>query len=184
MKLFNGIKTRFGKRKLEKFIVRQKRKARVSNFSTAHSIGLVYNIKNTDYQDFINKYIDYLREEIGFKTIVSLGFNLKETEPKFLKGGSKFKSFSKNELDWKNFPKGKEIENFCNQDFDILIDLARNYTVPLRYVVVKSKARLKIGRYSKENEKYYDFMVDISETEPVSEYIEQVNHFLNNVKPK
>ena len=184
MKLIDDIKSNFGKRKLKKLLADLNRNVEVSNFTNAHSVGIIYNIKNPDYQVFINKYVDYLREEIGFKTITTLGYNQKKGHPHFLKIGIKYKFFSKNELDWRNFPKGVEVENFCNEKFDILIDLTRNFAVPLRYVLVKSKAKLKIGRYSEENEKYYDFMVDVSEDTSVSEYIKQVNHFLNNVKPK
>ena len=184
MKLLNNIKSKLGKRKLEKMLEKQKRKIQVSNFNNAKSVGIIYNIKDAEFQDTINKYVDYLREEVGFKTIVALGFNPKKGYPHFLKIGIKYKSFSKLDLDWMNLPKSVEVNNFCEENFDFLIDLSNNNNVSLRYILVNSQAKLKIGRYSKRNEKFYDFMVDTTENTTVKDYIKQVNHFLNNVKPK
>ena len=73
--------------------------------------------------------------------------------------GKIFDFFSKKELNWKGIPIGGNIENFIGEDFDILIDLNNYYNVPLRYLLVKSNAKLKVGPYSKENESFFDLMI-------------------------
>ena len=185
MKLFNNIKDYFGKRKIDKILRDEKRRVRVTNFSSAKSIGIIYPVSTTDYQDFVNKYIDYLRGEIGFKKIVALGYCDTNEIPNFIINQSmKYQFFTLKDLDNTNFGKSKEVTDFLKEDFEILVDLSRDFVTPIKHLVASSKSGLKIGRHSEENEKFYDFMVEIDNKAPISQFIEQVNTFLKQVNPK
>ena len=99
MALFDNIKDFFGKRKIEKTLATQKRRVAVTNFSSAKSIGIIYHVKTVDYQDFVNKYVDYLRQEIGFKKIVALGYCGEKELPNFITNQSlKFEFFTLKDL--------------------------------------------------------------------------------------
>ena len=67
-------------------------------------------------------------------------------------------------------------------DFDILIDLHTGHSIIFRYMVASTKAKFKIGKYDKKASKYYDFMISVNESMPLSAFIEQVNHYLNLLK--
>ena len=86
----------------------------------------------------------------------------------------------KSDLDMYNFGNSKEVKDFIKQDFEILIDFSRECINPIKHVVASSKSGLKIGRHSEESEKYFDFMVDMDKTAPISQFIKQVNTFLKN----
>lgn len=185
MKLIENIKNALGKRKIDKILQSNKRRLRVVNYSNAKSIGVIYPVSTTDYQDFINNFIDYLREEVGFKSIVSLGYCDTKEIPNFIINKSmKYQYFTKNDLDINNFGTSKEVRDFIKQDFEILIDFSRENINPIKQVVASSKSGLKIGRHTKENEKYFDFMVEMEKTAPISQFINQVNTFLKQVNPK
>ena len=185
MKLIENIKNALGKRKIDKILRSNKRRLKVVNYSTAKSIGVIYPVTTTDYQDFVNKFIDFLREEVGFKSIISLGYCDTKQIPNFIINQSiKYQYFTKSDLDMYNFGKSKEVKDFIKQDFEILIDFSRECINPIKHVVASSKSGLKIGRHSQENERYFDFMVDMNKTAPISQFIKQVNTFLKQVKPK
>ena len=185
MKIIENIKNALGRRKIDKILQSNKRRLKVVNYSNAKSIGIIYPVSTTDYQDFVNKFIDFLREEIGFKTIVSIGYCDTKEIPNFIVDPSaKHQFFTKNELDINNFGNNKEVKNFINQDFEILIDFSRDNINPIKHIVASSKSGFKIGRHSTENEKFFDFMVEMNKTAPISQFINQVNTFLKQVKPK
>ncbi|MDG1176450.1 MAG: hypothetical protein P8N07_11745 [Flavobacteriales bacterium] len=185
MKLIDNIKDKLGLRKIKKYLKSKKRNIRITNFANAKSIGIIYPISTTDYQDFINKYIDFLRGEIGFKKIVSLGYYEGAQLPNFIVNDLfKYKYFTKKQLDFSRFGKSYEVKEFIKEDFEILVDLSRDFVVPIKHVVANSHAGLKIGWHSIQNEKYFDFMVEMNKTAPVSHFIKEVNAFLTKVKPK
>ncbi len=185
MKLIENIKNSIGRRKIDKILLSNKRRIKVVNYSNAKSIGIVYPVSTTDYQDFINNFIDYLREDIGFKSIVALGYCDSKEIPNFIINQSlKYQYFTKKDLDFANFGKSKQVNDFVKEDFEILIDFSRDFITPIKHIVASSKSGFKIGRHSSENEKYFDFMVDMDKTAPVSQFIKQVNTFLKQVKPK
>lgn len=180
-----NIKDKFGKRKIKKILKLNNRRVKVTNFANAHSIGVVYPISTIDYQDLANKYIDFLRGEIGFKTIVAIGFYEGKDLPNFISDDSiKHKYFTRKNLNFSRLGQGKDIEEFIQQEFDILIDFSRDFVVPIKHLVASSQAKLKIGRYSLENENFYDFMINMDEKAPVSEFLKEVNTFLTRVNPK
>ena len=185
MKFIDNIKDKLGRRKIHKILKSKNRNIKVTNFDNAKSIAIIYQITTTDYQDFINQYIDYLRGDIGFKKIVSLGYYEGTELPNFVINESfKYKYFTKKELDFSRFGKSKDVLEFLNEDFEIIIDLSRDFIIPIKHVVASSNAGLKIGRHSIENEQFYDFMVEIDKSAPVSHFIKEVNAFLTKVKPK
>ncbi len=185
MKFLTNIKHYLGKRKLDKFLLHQRRRPAVSNFESAKSIGIVYSVSTTDYQDIVEKYVDFLKGEIGFKKIRVLGYYDGPQLPSFVINQSlRYLYFTNKMIDFYQHGKCKETSNFVKEDFDILIDLSQEYCVPIKQVVASSKAKLKIGRLNDENEKFYDFMVDMPDNTPVSKFITQINMFLTQVKPK
>jgi|TARA_B110000908_G_scaffold32472_1_gene38738 hypothetical protein len=184
MKLIENIKNALGKRKIDKILQSNKRRLKVVNYSNAKSIGVIYPVTTTDYQYFINKFIDYLREEVGFKSIVSIGYCDTKKIPNFIINQSiKYQYFTRSDLNRNNFGISKEVKDFIKNDFEILIDFSRDNINPIKHIIASSKSGLKIGRHSKENEKYFDFMVEMEKTAPVSQFINQVNTFLKQVKP-
>ena len=182
MKFLDNIKDTLGNRKINKILNSQKRKIKVANFASASSVGLLYQVSTVDYQDVVNNYIDYLRGEVGFKKIVSLGYCEEKELPNFILNPSmKYQFFTKKELDFSHTSKSEEVLNFIKEDFDILIDLSRGQIIPIKHIVASSCSSFKVGIHSVENEKYFDFMIKIEETAPASSFIKQVNAFLNKV---
>ncbi len=184
MKFLNPLKQRLGKRKIEKYLLQQRRRVTVSNFDSAKSIGIVYSLKDREYQDVVEKYVDFLKGEVGFKKIVILGYFDGPRVPSFIINQSiRYQYFTNKMVDFFCHGNCKEVASFIKEDFDVLIDLSDDFKVPVKHVVAYSKAKFKIGRLSEENEKYYDFMVEMPEKTTLTKFITQVNMFLTQVTP-
>jgi hypothetical protein len=56
--------------------------------------------------------------------------------------------------------KSKEVKEFLNKEFDMLIDYTGAQTIFAEYLIVSSKAKFKVG-YLIENKKLYNFMIDV-----------------------
>lgn len=182
MKFLDRIKTRFGSWFLNKELKGSIRKPKLATFGNATSVALLY--KGDDQASLANvkKYVSYLKEEEGIRDVVSMGFFDVKESPDFLGNKVGFQHFTRNDLNWYKKPAGKEVQHFMNIDFDILIDLSQNEWLPLRFVLAASKAKFKVGRYSKDNEAFYDLMIELPQEVKMSTYIKQINHYLDLMK--
>lgn len=182
LKPLANIRKKIGSNKIKQLLKNQSRKPIVTNYAKAKSIGIVYEIKTKDYQFFVNNFVDYLREEIGFKTIKTIGYYNAKESPTFLELGNKYQFINNKNLNSIYLPSGSETEEFIKDDFDILVDLTQENVVPIKYIVASSKAKFKIGRYSEKNHDFFDFMISLNEKQNVKDFIDQVNHYLKQIK--
>ena len=68
-------------------------------------------------------------------------------------------------------------------NFDLCINLDLHHSNVLQYVSGLSMARLKVGPWSENSEKFYDLMIKNESNNDLSEYIKQVNYYLSQLKP-
>jgi len=73
------------------------------------------------------------------------------------------------------------VDEFIETEFDILIDLSLNDSLPLLYLAAMSKASLKVGRYEESHQDFYDLMIHTKEDETIETFAEQVIHYLNRI---
>lgn len=175
--MLGGIKSKAGNYFLKKELNAQKRKAQVANLAGAKKIALLYQADDEEVYKKVKRYVKYLKEEEGIRKIMALGFSTEKETPFFLQAKLEFDHFTKKELNWYGKPAGTIVDNFIEEDYDIIIDLTMERVLPLRFILVNSKAKFKVGRYSDENEPYYDMMIAVSE-ENLDHYIKQINHYL------
>lgn len=183
MKVVDSIRIRAGKRTLKRELLSdQKRVAKVCNIAEAKSIGLLYKLQSEESYNHLRKFAKYIKSEFGTKQILMMGYwdNAKET-PNFLQAKIDFEFFTKKDLNWAGIPKGTTIDNFLSESFDILIDMNSYFNVPLRYLVAKSRSKLKVGHFSPENEPYFDLMIG-DDKMTFEEYCNELIKYLSMIK--
>lgn len=181
MKLIENIKKTYGKRELTKLVSYRKR-IECKGFQNAKNIGIIYDA--THEHSF--KSVKALMESIKKydKTVKSLGYaNLSELA-NFHIQPKEFDFFCNKDLNWYKKPVETGVENFCNTEYDILIDLSLEDLLPLQFVVAMSMAKFKTGRYSKTNIQFFDMLIDISENASMEFLIEQTLNYLKMMNPK
>ncbi len=159
VKFIDDIRSKAGRKALDKKAKNQSRKVETCNIKDAKSVGLLYVVnEKTDYLK-VQKFAKFIKGEYGTRKVHILGYwDGKKDEPDYLQSTATFNYFTKNDLNWKGFPESGVVDNFVNEKFDIIIDLNDYYNIPLRFILLQSDARFKIGRYSEENELFFDMM--------------------------
>ncbi len=182
MAIGDSIRIKAGHRYLKKMMLSlNKRKAKLININDAKSIALLFKIEDQESYNYAAKFAKFIKGEFGTKRVFLLGYwDDKKENPSYLVTRLDFDFFTKKDLDWKGIPTNVVVENFLQEHFDILIDLNNYSNIPLRYVVLKSNAHLKVGRMSEENKPYFDMMIANNETD-FEEYCNQIIKYLDMV---
>lgn len=122
------LRTKISDYLLQQDIRKHHRKTAVIPFSNAKNIGILYDAtEDKDYELIKN----YVRDMRGLsKEVIALGFYNKPELPntRFMKLGLDF--FTRKALNWKMKPNNPIVSNFVNRNFDILICLNLQKSIP------------------------------------------------------
>ena len=175
--MLERIRQNIGKYFLQKEIEGKSRMVIAKNFDDIQKIGIVFNVADEDDFKRIKKYISFFREE-GVKKVIAIGYYDRKISPHYLLPTLELNFLNKKDLNWYFLPQSHEVNTFINSDFDVLIDLLQGECFPMKFVLAKTKSRMKIGRFSEENKDLYDLMIDADESKDMDYFMEQVNHYL------
>lgn len=170
-----NIKYKIGQFNLKRRLKNYNRKTRTHNFKTAQTAGIIFNSPDEKSFEAIKDFLSFLTQnEIK---VIALGYiPLKKIPENYLmRKGINF--YCKSDLNWYYKPKNEIVEQFINQEFDILFDLSIQQYFTVKYVGSLSKASFKIGKQT-ENA-YQDFLIDINKNNTVDYLIEQIKHYIN-----
>lgn len=171
MGILHNIRVYFNRKYLREIIAGLKRGARKPvNLENARLIGILFDGTDLEVQNQILDYANELR--MAGKKVVLLGALDSNEED----GSLPFPSFSRKMLDWALRPKGKAVEHFLEESFDLLIHINAQPKAPLDFVAAQAKAHLKIGPFIEE-ERIYDLMID-HKNASVREFIREMEALL------
>lgn len=144
------------------------------DFEYAESIGILFDATDAANRNKVLNYADGLTKQ--GKKVTLLGFvNNKQKELSL-----PFKFFTLREVNWKMIPQGRDVEQFKNENFDILINLYGGLIQPIEYISALSKANLRVGPFS-ENPNCFDLMIDTPKGTDLEHLIKQIDFFLNRI---
>jgi hypothetical protein len=165
---------------LQREIRNSNRQAAVIPFSDAKSIGILYDATQDQDYELIKNYVKDLR---GYsKDVLALGYYNRKELPatRLMKLGLDF--FTQKALNWKLKPNHPIVTNFMNREFDILICMNLDRSIPIRYISSMTKAKFKIGKYDPDCARIFDFMIKVEDNSDMRILIEQVNHYLKLIR--
>jgi len=175
------------KEKIADWLLRKKqqkinREKTVHNFDTASRVGVIFSLEEEDAFDRTNQFLNFLA---GQKIkVYALGYiPFKEIPPK-VAPNSKINLFTRKDLNWYYMPIHSIVQQFIEQDFDILIDLSSHRLLPLKFVNNLSRAKFKVGKES-NNGRAYDLMIRIGEEQNLQYLIDQIKYYVTRInKPQ
>ena len=175
------IKDNAGAYFLKKILRTTGRKKRIANFENSKSIGILFD--STGEKDFeeVHGYVNKLQARN--KEVRALGFITDPLMAKHLMPMLSFDYIYPSDLKWYGKPKTAKYKDFCEQDFDILIDISVENRMPLLFAAAESGAGFKIGRFSETNKPVFDMMIEVKDNEPLHKMIENFDHYINIIKP-
>ena len=180
MSLATDIKHWFGNWKLKRSDLEQKRQRQVFNLEGANRITILFDgTKPKDVQR-VKTFVNVLSK--GKELVSALGY-VNEKDKSFEHMSTlHFDFFSNNELNWYGKPQGMVVENFLQEEYDILIDLSLKEFYPLTYMAVASPSKFKVGRY-REDVNVFDLTIDNKKDRSLDALIKEITHYLNRIEP-
>ncbi|MBK6830794.1 MAG: hypothetical protein IPG92_08680 [Flavobacteriales bacterium] len=183
MKLFDRFKEWMGIRRLLRDLP-QDRKPIARNLGLARKVAIVYVVEDEAAHNHVRNYVKRVKEELGISNIMALGFSDQKVMPHYLHARLNFDALCQKDLNWYRIPQGNAVQNFMAEEFEILIDLSLEDRLPVQYILAKSRARFKVGRWSDSNKKILDMMIDMAGSRSLPQLIQQVHHYLLMVNAK
>lgn len=154
------------------------RKVESCSLGKAQTIGVTFAVSKPADLDQIHKVLKLLSKK-GIKTL-ALGYIPEKKPDDFYLSEKSFNFFSDKDLDFLLQPKCQSALKFQDTEFDILIDLGTEQYYPMELLLIKSKARFKVGWYTQNSP--FDFMINTKKEQGLDYYFSQVMHYLNNLK--
>lgn len=177
MRFIQNIKEKIGRFLLSNEVEKHQRDRTSINYSAAANIGILYDATDSESAELVHKFASELRNEQ--KKVFELGYVDRADIPYDVKYNINSEFFWRKKLLWNGLPEKSGISRFLNEEFDILLNLYTSDTLPLHAVSVYSKAKFRIGHYSrKAHLPYYDLMIDTGNNYDLKHYIEQINHYI------
>lgn len=190
MNFLQQIRIATGNYFLNKGITSLKRNKKLVNIYSAASIGILFELTDESVYYAIQKYFQKLQEKkIKVK---ALGFTSNKLVTNQFLPVLSFDFFDNKQMNWFYIPKATCVQDFINSDFDICINIAAENVFPLKYIAGLSKARLKVGAYSKDmpGKKYnelagiYDIMMLAEENHDQIAFLDNIHEYLTILNPK
>jgi hypothetical protein len=177
MKLFDRIKEWLGIRRLLRDLSVE-RKPIARNLAMARKVGIVYVVEDETAHNHIRNYVKRIKDELGISHIMALGYSDEKALPHYLHAKLNFDAICQKDLNWYRIPQGNTVQNFMTEEYDILIDLTLHDRLPIQYIMAKSRARFKVGRFSESNKRILDMMIDMAGAQSLPQLIQQVHRYL------
>jgi hypothetical protein len=177
MKWFDRIKEWMGRRRLLRELPKERRPI-AKNLATARKVAIVYTVEDETAHTHVKNYVKRVKEELGISNIMALGFVDAKVLPNYLHAKLNFDVICQKDLNWYRIPHGNTVENFIAEEYEVMIDLTLEDSLPIQYIIAKSRARFKVGRLSESNTRIHDMMIDMAGGRSLPQLIQQVNHYL------
>jgi len=166
-------------KQLKKDIANNERDHRQFNVDDVSSIGVLYHLTNEETDKMVNEFVDELKGKS--RKVQVLGLHNDNYIPHYYIQKLTWFMLSPKTVNWYNKPIAPFAKSFCEEEFDLLIDLTLEDYNPLIYAGSLSKAHFKTGRYTERNAKYYDLMIHSEQVETLPEFIQHVRHYISKV---
>ena len=147
------------------------------------TIGIIFKYDTPENFELLKKYVSYLKD---FKKKIKVFgfFDMKEVPGKLAYSKVEFEFFTKKDLNWYGRPGGVYIQNFIEEERDILIDLNIHDSIPLKFIAAKTNARFKIGKLNEENKKYFDMLITFDPAKNFKFFLAQADTYLLMINKK
>jgi hypothetical protein len=155
-----GMRSKYGEFVLTKKLKQHKRVVKSCNIYNAKSVGILFNATHLVSFEIVKNLVKTLSDKN--RKIMVLGFvDSKQMIDHYLyrKG---FEFFTRTQLNWFDKPEGDAVNDFIEQEFDVLINLNLEISYPIKYILANSKASFKVGRLTDQHQ-LMDFMIDIEQ---------------------
>ncbi|MCW3124943.1 MAG: hypothetical protein JWO03_601 [Bacteroidetes bacterium] len=148
----------------------------ITNLSDAKTIGIIYDSSEGSNDAIVTKFSEMLKAK-GKSVEVMAYLDDKKIDQK-----NGIPLFNRKAVNWYAIPTDERVVAYCNKNFDLLICAITSENKPLEYMAYTSKAKYRVGPFAEEKTKFYDLMIQIDGKRDLNYLLQQMVHFLENIK--
>jgi hypothetical protein len=176
-----ALKNAFQNLALNSRVKKVKRLKRACCISAAKSVGFVCFFEEEDQWKKIQPSVQRL-QAMGIKVMV-LGIYPGKVKPLWFVETMNTLMCSIHEFGITGIPKGQKIEDFLNEELDILINCDMQEQFTTNYVSMLSPAGFKVAIDTDKTRKHFDLLIKL-ENPQLGAFIEQTMFYLSSFKTK
>lgn len=179
MKLLDNFKQ---KSALKYLFANQHKQARIQksvNLAKAKSIALLFEIADEQAYITAQKIAESFRT--ANQKIRVVCYSPYKIDPPFFIPKLQYEILNSTNRNWRYQPVKPFVKDFIEEDFDLVVNLNLNRDLTLLYLLVMSKASIKVGPYAEDLHGFYDLMVHATADETPETFAEQVIRYLNHI---
>lgn len=170
--------------KLARFILNKskqpERNIQAVNIKSAKTLAIVYEASNEEAVGLVKRYVKFLKD---YKIkVLALGYVDEKELPLDVNPSLEFDYVTKKELSLFLEPKSIVVDNFVEEEFEILIDLTDQDNIVLQYLMTKSKAKFKVGAERLTYSSLFDMTIVLKPDEGIRQLMKNIDRYLHVIK--
>lgn len=165
---------------LRRHMSRRERKKMVVGLDDAHKIGLVFDASEAaDYRLTAN-FVKTL-QDTG-KKVHCIGYAQQKKLPGYLNHQVNWVFCQKKDFAWNLKVKTHLMNQFVDDQLDILIDLSPSTLFHTKYIAGISNAKYKVGRFNPEQIDIFDLLIQVTDDVKLEDLMTHIIHYLKIIK--
>lgn len=172
----SGIKKYLWRRALNKRLTGRDRKRQSASLITANNVFVIYDASEEHQNKEAEVFFDQLKS-LGVK-VKSLGYAKYKIVPHYCIPQLTRQFICMKDLNILGIPSQSFLDDFIDEEFDLLISLDLDQNNILQYLAAISKAKFKVGFNHPDNLQYFDFLVGARQGD-MQDYIKHLIHYLS-----
>ncbi|TAH17546.1 MAG: hypothetical protein EAZ08_13555 [Cytophagales bacterium] len=174
----NFIKKTFLDWKIKKAINLQKNIRRQTlNYDEASIIGVLLKSEDPAMTQAVQNFLQRLAKDHKKVTVVVYH----TTSENVINFQFQHYSFTEKEIDNWGSIRSEIVENFILQSFDYLYCISKEEEPVFQYILAKSQAKCRIGKYNPKNEVFFEMMINQKPEQGIDIFIEQALHYTKSI---
>jgi hypothetical protein len=147
-------------------------------YAQARQVGILFmNEREEDYAA-INKFVEKLAREGKKVTALTYFERLQSNRYDFI-----FDHFTKEQISATGVIQSDKVERFIETDFDYLFCINKYSFLPFDYILLRSKAKCRIGMYLEEKPDCFELMIKPKPEDTLESLIDQLLKYLKALLP-
>jgi hypothetical protein len=152
------------------------------DFNKAKSFGFIVNISLFNAEDLVyfTKYITRL-EQTG-KEVMVVELNFKRKSLPMFKDSASSIFINPEQYNWLGLPSLQRVKEMNKANLDLLVDLDTSETMTSRFICGLSNARTRVGLHEDGHEHFYELLLQLPRTTPMSEMLNTFETFTKMIE--
>ena len=151
-------------------------KRQTPNYDEANTVGILLKTNNLSMAQSIQKFISQLIKD-GKR--VSILHYIGKNDPTIDLGFQHY-SFSEKQIDSLGNINLEVVETFIAQNFDFLYCVSKEDELPFQYILAKSKAKCRVGKFD-SNPSFYELMINLKPEEDIDVFAKQALYYTQSI---